>query len=122
MSDQVPTSPMTLGTVHIPRLVKADDQPLKAGTYTVRLTGEALKPAVGETPNLEQWVEFLQNGQVKGKAVVSIVPPDEIRQVAHDPIPRSGTARVETLKGDDYVRVWINKGGISYLIHLPTMS
>ena len=24
------------------------------------------------------------------------------------------------LKGNDYLRVWINKGGNHYLIHLPT--
>ena len=28
-------------------------------------------------------------------------------------------AKVETLKGGDYVRVWINKGGNYYLVHLP---
>jgi hypothetical protein len=26
---------------------------------------------------------------------------------------------VETLKGDDYLRVWINHSGNNYLIHLP---
>jgi hypothetical protein len=31
----------------------------------------------------------------------------------------TGGARVETLKGDDYVRVWINRRGVNYLIHLP---
>jgi uncharacterized protein YidB (DUF937 family) len=121
MSD-VPTGPMVLGTVHIPKAVKADDQPLRPGTYTVRTMGEALKPAVGETPNLEQWVEFLQNGSVKGKAVASVVPPDQIQQVADGSVPRPGSPRVQLLKGDDYVRVWINKGGTNYLIHLPTIS
>ena len=23
------------------------------------------------------------------------------------------------LKGDEYLRVWINRGGVNYLIHLP---
>jgi hypothetical protein len=122
MSDDVPTGPMVLGTVHIPRPVKADDQTLRPGTYTVRLMGDALKPTVGETPNLEQWVEFLQNGSVKGKAVASIVPPDQIKQVADGSVPRAGSPLVQLLKGNDYVRVWINKGGTSYLIHLPTIS
>jgi hypothetical protein len=113
---------MTLATVHIPKPVKADDQLLKAGTYVVRLMGESLKPAVGETPNLEQWVEFLQAGKVKGKAVASIVPPDQIHQVAEERVPVAGHARVDLLKGDNYVRVWINKAGNSYLIHLPTAA
>ena len=28
-------------------------------------------------------------------------------------------AKVETLKGGDYVRLWINKGGNHYLVHFP---
>jgi hypothetical protein len=23
------------------------------------------------------------------------------------------------LKGDEYLRVWINRGGVNYLLHLP---
>jgi hypothetical protein len=26
---------------------------------------------------------------------------------------------VELLKGEDYLRVWINRGGNHYLVHLP---
>jgi hypothetical protein len=121
--DNVPTSAMRLATVRIPRAVKADDQALKAGTYQVRLTGEALQPAAGATPDLEQWVEFVQGGKVKGKAVASIVPEDQIKEVAKgDKGPRPGGSKVEMLKGNDYVRVWINKGGTHYLIHLPVAS
>jgi hypothetical protein len=76
--------------------------------------GEPLKPAVGQTANFEQWVEFLQAGKVIGKAVASIVPPDQIRQVAEERVPAPGHARVDVLKGNDYVRVWINQGGDSY--------
>jgi hypothetical protein len=121
-SEAVPTKAMTLATVHIPRTVKADNQVLSAGTYRIRLMGEPLKPAVGETPNLEQWVEFLRAGKVMGKAVASIVPADQIHQVAEENVPTPGHARVDILKGNDYVRVWINKGGDSYLIHLPTAT
>jgi hypothetical protein len=31
----------------------------------------------------------------------------------------SAGARVEMLKGNDYLRVWITRAGVSYLIHLP---
>jgi hypothetical protein len=31
---------------------------------------------------------------------------------------RAGS-RVEMLKGDEYLRVWINRGGVNYLIHMP---
>jgi hypothetical protein len=123
--DQVPVKAMRLATVHLPRAVKADDNPLKPGTYLVRLTGEALKPAPGQTPDLEQWVEFVQGGKVKGKAVASVIPHDQIAAVAKNPPatpPKPGTAKVQMLKGNEYVRVWINKGGTNYLIHLPVIS
>jgi hypothetical protein len=117
--EEVPTKAMTLATVHVPRAVKADDQLLKAGTYQVRLTGEPLKPVVGETPNLEQWVEFLQDGKVKARAAASIVPAPEIHRVIKERMPPPGHARVDVLKGNEYLRVWINKDGNHYLIHMP---
>lgn len=110
-----------LGTVHIGRNVMADGKPLKAGSYQVRLTTEEAKPEVaGSDAKLERWVEFTQRGQVRGREVVSIVPQAEIGQVANGKPPRPGASKVELLKGNDYLRVWINKGGTHYLIHLPT--
>ncbi len=117
----IPQSPVTLATVRIPRAVTADDRPLAPGTYQVRLIGNPLAPVAGETAGLEQWVQFRQHGTVKGRAVASVVPKTEIRQVAAgDRIPAPGRARVDVLKGNDYVRVWINRAGTNYLIHLPT--
>ena len=111
---------MALGTVHIPKAVKADDKPLPAGTYQVRLTADEAKPdAVGTSGKLERWVEFVKNGKVAGREVVSIVPQSEIGLVQKDTPPHAGASKVELLKGGDYLRVWINKGGTHYLIHLP---
>lgn len=119
-SPTAPTGEMTLGTVRIPKAVKADGKPLPPGTYTVRLTSQtATPPAPGQTPTLERWVEFLQGRQVKGREVVTIVPQSEVSQVQKDPPPRPNSAKVELLKGGDYARVWINRGGNHYLIHLP---
>ncbi|HXH06940.1 MAG TPA: hypothetical protein VNI83_10155 [Vicinamibacterales bacterium] len=115
-----PEGELNLGTVRIPRRVMADGKPLPAGTYQVRLTPQEAKPDVpGQTEKLERWVEFRQRGEVKGREVVSIVPQAEIGQVAETRPPRPGAAKVELLKGNDYVRVWINRGGFHYLIHLP---
>ena len=115
------TGTVTLGTVRIPRNVTADGKPLRAGTYQLRLTAEEAKPEVANTDaKLERWVEFTQRGQVRGREVVSIVPQDEIAKVADGRPPRSGASKVELLKGNDYLRVWINRGGTHYLIHLPT--
>jgi hypothetical protein len=112
----------TLGSVTIGRSVTANGQPLAAGTYQVRLTAQEAQPAAtGQSPQLERWVEFVQDGQVRGREVASIVPDSELDQVADSPGPRNDS-RVEMLKGDDYLRVWINRGGNNYLLHLPVGS
>jgi hypothetical protein len=119
-----PAGELALGSVKLPRKVTADGKPLAAGTYQVRLTPqEAESKAQGATPTYERWAEFLQGGQVKGREVVSIVPQAEASKVAKEPPPAPGRAKVEMLKGDDYIRVWINKAGNHYLIHLvPSAS
>ena len=110
---------LSLGNVRLPKGLKADGKELPAGTYQVRLTANEAKPdARGSSEVLERWVEFTQKGEVKGREVVSIVPSDEIKLVQKDAPPATNRAKVETLKGGDYVRVWINRGGHHYLIHL----
>ena len=119
-----PTAPageLALGSVRLPRAVTADGKPLPAGTYQVRLTAQAAKPeAVGTSESLERWVEFVQKGTVKGREVVSIVPQAEVKNVVKDTPPGAGGSKVQVLKGNEYLRVWINKGGNYFLIHLPT--
>ena len=71
----------------------------------------------------ERWVEFVQGGKVVGREVASIIPADEVKDTQPGPdlqgsAPRAGT-RVELLKGGDYLRVWITRGGVQYLIHMP---
>jgi hypothetical protein len=121
-SGQVPTGETSLGSVNLTRSVMADGKPLKAGTYQVRLTSQDASPAVPGI-KMERWVEFLQGGKVAGREVVSIVPQSELKDLMPGPdnLPRAGagSARVELLKGNDYVRVWINRGGVHYLIHMP---
>ncbi len=117
----VPTGEVVLGTVHLPKAVKADGKSLPAGTYQVRVTAQTASPeAKGQTPAAERWAEFVQRGQVKGREVVTIVPGSEIAQVQKDAPPKANGSKVETLKGGDYVRLWINKGGNHYLVHFPT--
>ena len=116
-----PTGELALGTIRLGRAVTADGKPLPAGTYQVRLTAQAAKPdAVGTSENLERWVEFLQRGTVKGREVVSIVPQSEIKMVVKDAPPPAGGSKVQVLRGNEYVRVWINRGGNHFLIHMPT--
>jgi hypothetical protein len=115
-----PEGQMALGSVHIPKGVKADGKALAAGTYQVRLTPQAATPdAKGQTATLERWVEFVKGGQVAGREVVTIIPQSEIDKVQKDTPPKANGSKVETLKGGDYVRLWINKGGNHYLVHFP---
>ena len=115
----VPRGEVALGTVNIPRRVMANGRRLDAGSYDVQLTAESASPdAVGALSVLERWVEFRQSGDVKGREVVTIVPGGEINDVAKSAAPSSGSSRVELLKENEYVRVWINQTGTHYLIHL----
>lgn len=123
-TDAAPAAPsgeLVLGTVHLAKATKADGKPLPAGTYQVRLTAQEAKPdAKGASENIERWVEFVQRGTVKGREVVSIVPQNEVKNVVKDAPPRAGMSKVQLLKGNDYMRIWINKGGNHYLIYFPT--
>lgn len=119
----VPTGEMQLGSVHLPKGVKVDGKPLAAGTYQVRLTAQAATPeAKGQTAAAERYVEILKGGKVVARDVVTIVSQSEIDKVQKDAPPRPNSSKVETLKGGDYVRVWINKGGNHFLLHLPTSA
>jgi hypothetical protein len=118
---QVPAGETSLGTVNIPRSVMANGQALAAGSYQVRLTADAPQPSVPGI-QMERWVEFLRGGKVAGREVASIIPQAEVKDLnsgAKGPRPGAGSARVEMLKGDEYLRIWINRRGVDYLIHLP---
>ena len=115
----VPLGEQALGAIELPRGVRANGEPLPAGTYSVHLTNRTASPeTAGALPTLERWVEFRQEDAVVGQEVATIVPAAEIGDVAKSPPPATGSSRVEVLRGNDYVRVWINQGGTHYLIHL----
>jgi hypothetical protein len=105
----------------------ADGKTLPSGRYSVRLTAQSAQPTVpGQLPEMNRWVEFVQGGNVRGREVVSIVPADEVDDTQQGPdltTGRSrvarGSSRVEALKGGEYIRVWFNRGGHNYLVHLP---
>lgn len=117
-----PTGEVALGNFRLPKSVTADGKSLPAGTYTAKVTAQEAKPdAVGTTEPLERWVELSSGKAVKGREVVVIVPETEIKMVVKDAPPRAGGApKVQTLKGNDYLRVWFNRGGHHYLIYFPT--
>jgi hypothetical protein len=122
LTEPAPAAPdgsMALGTVTIPKSVKADGKPLPAGTYQVRLTADSASPsAKGQTATLERWAEFVKGGKVVGREIVTIVPQADVPKVQKDTPPGPNSAKVQTLKGGEYTRVWINRGGNYYLVHL----
>jgi hypothetical protein len=109
----------SLGSVTLKTAVMADGQRIAAGTYQLRLTGDSPKPGVGQTPESERYIEFVSGGKVVGREVATVVPQAEIAQVADGPRPAAGGSRVDMLKGNDYVRVWVNRSGMNYILHLP---
>jgi len=107
-----------LGSVTLSRKVLADGQPLAAGTYQVRLSSEQVKPVVGQSPDAERYVEFVRAGKVVGREVATVIPNSDLTRMKYGR-PPVNSSKIETLKGADYLRVWINKSGNNYLIHLP---
>lgn len=114
-----PAAGASLGSVTLNRRVMADGQPLAAGTYQVRLSADVPKAGVGQSPDAARYVEFVRGGKVIGREVAVLVPAADIGQIAKGARPPAGRARVELLKGDDYLRVWINRGGMNYIINMP---
>jgi hypothetical protein len=117
------TAGTSLGSVTLNKKVMADGQPLAPGTYQVRLTGDIPKPAAGQSPDAERYVEFVRGGKVVGREVATLVAGAEVGPIAKgDRPPVSGGSKVEMLKGNVYLRVWINRGGTHYFIHLPVTA
>jgi hypothetical protein len=117
-----PAAGASLGSVTLNRGVMANGQPLAAGTYQVRLSAETPKPGLGQSPDGERYVEFVRGGKVVGREVATIVSAADIGQIAKGARPPAGGSRVELLKGNDYVRVWINRGGTNYIINMPPVA
>jgi hypothetical protein len=117
-SAQTPAA--TLGTVTLSKKLMADGKPLAPGTYQVRLSTDEVKPpATGQDPNSEKWVEFVKGGKVAGREVATVISAQDVGAIVKGKKPAANGASVEMLKGGDYWRVWINKGGTNYIINLP---
>ena len=114
-----PAVGMSLGSVTLTKNVLADGQRLAAGTYQLRLSADAPKPVVGQSPEGARYVEFLKAGKVVGREVATVVSNADMATMVKWGKPALNSTKVETLKGADYLRVWINRGGNNYLIHLP---
>ena len=54
-----------------------------------------------------------------GREVATVVSDADIATIVKGPQARQRRLARRHLKGDDYVRVWINRGGMNYIIHMP---
>src|SRR5262249_8031832 len=82
----------TLATVNLSKKVLADGKPLPPGTYQVRLTNDEPKPAVGQSPDAERYVEFVKGGKVVGREVATVISAADIGKIAKGRRPKPNSA------------------------------
>ena len=111
------------GGIDIPRPVYVDGRPLPAGAYTLRLGEGGVPPVPSEGPTSTRWVEFVsdEDASVAGRGLSAVIPDAEIGEVADGWVPRN-QASVAELLGGEYLRIWLNRGGVSYLVHATTAA
>jgi hypothetical protein len=100
------------GEITIPRTVMVDGQSLAAGMYLLQLAEDAPDSA-------GRWIEFVSDGDVAGRGLAVVIQDTDVGEVAKSPPPRN-EAQVMELREGEYVRVWLNRDGTNYLLHLPT--
>jgi hypothetical protein len=83
------------------------------------ITTERPRPAAGQSTTAECWVEFLKMGSVTGREVASVISTEDIGTVAKGPAPKPSASRVGLLKEGEYLRVWMNSGGVHYIVNMP---
>ncbi len=76
----------------------------------MRLSSDEPKPAVGQNPEAEKYVEFMKGGKVAGREVATVIGAEDIGKIAKGKKPHANSSSVETLKGGDFVRVVDQQG------------
>jgi hypothetical protein len=110
-------SASSLGTVRITQSVMAGGTMLQPGTYEVRLTGEHVTPLPGQSEDALQRIEFIANGKVAARDAAEVMPAEAVAVGTSGGSTTRG--RFEMLKGNDFARVSMSRGGERFLIHLP---
>jgi hypothetical protein len=111
---------IALGGVHLTRAALADGSWMPAGVYQVRVTDQVVPASVGQSQGAERWVEFLQDGKVVGREVATVISAADMGAIAKGARPARNGSLVQILEGGDYLRVWINRDAVNYLINMPT--
>lgn len=108
-----------LAHVRIPQAVLANGQPLPPGEYDVRLTSDRPTTSSGQPADDERWVEFVARGTVAGRDVAEILTANDRPAVGASAEPARNGTRVDLLKGGEFLRIAVTRGGVRYLVYLP---
>ena len=108
-----------VGAVRLTSPVKANDSVLSPGRYDLFLTPETQARIEGIS-GAAQWVEFRQDGTVKGRELVAVVP-EGIDTKRFLPL-REGTPEVGLLRGGEFYRLAMKRRSKEFLVHLPLAS
>ncbi len=106
-------------SVTIAQDVLADGKPLPAGTYELWITDERPNVGAGAPSNAQRVVEFAQQGKVVARIIAEVFPGTR-EVVGTSGSGTAGRARVEMLRGGEFLRVSFNDADGRFLIHLPT--
>lgn len=114
----------TLGTVTITQPVTADGKMLAPGTYEIRDTGEHVTPLPGQSDEAQAYIEIVSNGAVVAREIAEVMPaaPRAVGTSGAASGQASTRLRVETLRGNEFLRISANRDGARYLIHLPMQA
>jgi hypothetical protein len=107
-------------TVTIAQPVLADGKPLAAGTYELWISEDRPEVGAGAPSDAQRVVEFAQNGKVVAREIAEVFPTGSRQVVGTSGSSGAAKARVEMLKGGEFLRVSVNDADGRYLIHLPT--
>jgi hypothetical protein len=113
--------PATLATVRITQPVVVNGYPLAAGVYELRLTNEHPTPLPGQSSDAERWVEFVAGGSVVAREAAVVLRDDDLPSEGASSVPARNGTRVELLKGGEFLRISVRRGGERYLIYLPVV-
>lgn len=109
-------------TVQITQEVMAGGKPLAPGTYQIWITDDRPDVGAGAPSENQRVVQFVQNEKVVATEIAEVFTRGEPQAVGTSGGAGSSRARVEMLRGGEFLRVSINAPDARFLIHLPTGS
>ena len=109
-------------TVQITQQVMAGGKPLAPGSYQIWITDERPDVGAGAPSQNQRVVQFVQNEKVVATEIAEVFTRGEPQAVGTSGGAGASRARVEILRGGEFLRVSINDPDARFLIHLPTGS